>query len=349
LKIESKRDGERLVAIIDPKKVLTSPAERRRGDFTSPPAPPIQPHDGGAESPRHVFQHIVKRKRHCLTTALLFALSISTTAQTYKPKKVFMITDMEGVDGIFSSELQCIPFQSPRFEESKKLLTGEVNAAVDGLLEGGATDVVVWDGHDSSRTLSALDINPKARLLMSLPISPTLELDSSYSAVIFIGQHAMAGAEKAVLSHSYSSEGIQNIWVNSKPVGEIGARVMLAGAFGIPVIMLSGDTAACKEIHQLVPQAECAEVKTGVSRTAGFTLSHPASCALIREKTRRAMERLREFKPYTVAGPVEVKVELTPRATDRFEARGGVEQVNERTWVFRGKDIIEAWLKYSSF
>jgi D-amino peptidase len=284
-----------------------------------------------------------------LGVALLLTVAASAIAQTTKSKKVFIITDMEGVDGIFSSELQCMPFQSPRFEESRKLLTGEVNAAVDGLLAGGATDVVVWDGHDSSRTLSSLDIHPKARLLMSLPISSTLELDSSYSAVIFIGQHAMAGAEKAVLSHSYSSDGIQNIWVNNKPVGEIGARVMLAGTFGIPVIMLSGDTAACKEIAQLVPQAECAEVKSGVSRTAGFTLSHPAACALIREKARRAMERLSEFKPYTIAGPVEVKVEFTPKANSIFEVREGIQQINQRTWSFRGKDIIEAWLKYSSF
>jgi len=284
-----------------------------------------------------------------LLLTVMLTSALGAIAQPEKPRKVFMITDMEGVDGIFSTELQCLPLQSPRFEESKKLLTGEVNAAVDGLLAGGATEVVVWDGHDSSRSLSALDIHPQARLLMGLPISPTLELDTSYNAVIFIGQHAMAGAEKAVLSHSYSSEGIQNIWVNNMLVGEIGARVMLAGAFGVPVIMLSGDTAACKEISQLVPQAECAEVKSGVSRTAGFTLAHPAACALIRQKSRRAMERLAQFKPYVVTGPVEVKVEFTPKGASTFEPREGVKQVNERTWVFRGKDIIEAWLKYSSF
>ena len=282
--------------------------------------------------------------------ALAFLAAVaSAAAQATKPKKVFVITDMEGVDGIFNSELQCIPFQSPRWEESRKLLTGEVNAAVDALFDGGASEVIVWDGHDSSLTLSALDINPRARLLTGTPVSPTLELDPSYAAVIFIGQHAMAGAEKGVLSHSYSSEGIQNMWVNDKPVGEIGGRVMLAGAFGVPVIMLSGDTAACKELRDLVPEAECAEVKTGVSRTAGFTLSHPAACALIREKARRAMERLPEFKPYRMAGPVEVKVEFTTASTASFRPREGVERLNDRTWVFRGKDISDAWLKYSSF
>ena len=180
---------------------------------------------------------------------ILSACVLTAFAQTSKPKKVFMITDMEGVSGILDSDMQCLPYKSPRWEESHKLLTGEVNAAVDGLLAGGATEVVVWDGHDSSQSLSVLDIHPKARLLTGMPISPTLELDPSYSAVIFIGQHAMAGARNAILSHSYSSLGIQNIWVNGKPTGEIGARVMLAGHFGIPVIMLSGDTAACEELH----------------------------------------------------------------------------------------------------
>ena len=76
---------------------------------------------------------------------------------------------------------------------------------------------------------------------------------------------------------------------------------------------------------------------------------HSAACALIRDKARRALERLAEFKPYKITGPVEVKVEFTPRGTETFRSREGIEQVNERTWVFRGKDILDAWLKYSSF
>ena len=217
---------------------------------------------------------------------------------------------------------------------------------MDGLLAGGATDVVVWDGHDSSQSLSVLDINPKARLLTGEPVSPTLELDPTYSAVIFIGQHAMAGARNGILGHSYDSKGIQNIWVNGKPIGEIGTRVMLAGYFGIPVIMLSGDTAACQELHDYVPQAECAAVKSGVSRTAGFMLSHPAACALIHQKAQRAMERLGEFQPFRTSGPTEVKVEFTTRRERVIRPREGVERVDERTWVFRGKDIVDAWLKF---
>jgi D-amino peptidase len=280
----------------------------------------------------------------------LFSMAgvLAAFGQAAKSKSVFMITDMEGVSGIFDSELQCSPFKSPRWEESHKLLTGEVNAAVDGLLAGGATEVTVWDGHDSGQSLSALDIHPKARLLLGRPVAMTLEIDSSYSAVLFIGQHAMAGARNGILSHSFDSDGIQNIWVNGKPTGEIGTRVMLAGYYGVPVIMLSGDTAACAEIHDLVPQAECAEVKSGVSRTAGYMLPHQAACDLIRQKAQRAMERLAEFKPYRISGPVEVKVEFTTRGERPIHPTQGVQRLDERDWMFRGKDFVEAWLKYAS-
>jgi D-amino peptidase len=287
--------------------------------------------------------------RKLVALAIVLAAGVMMTfAQTSKSKKVFMITDLEGVSGIFDSDLQCLPYKSPRWEESHKLLTGEVNAAVDGLLAGGATDVVVLDGHDSGQSLSTLDIHPKARLLTGRPVSPTLELDSSYSAVIFIGQHAMAGARNGILSHSFDSVGIENIWVNGKPTGELGARTLLAGYYGIPVIMLSGDTAACAELHDLIPQAECAEVKSGVSRTAGYMLPHPAACDLIRRKAQRAMERLGEFQPYRVSGPIEVRVEFTTRGERDIRPREGVERLDERTWAFHGKDIVDAWMKYGS-
>ena len=259
-----------------------------------------------------------------------------------------MITDLEGVDGIFDFELQCNPYHSPRYEEARKLLTDEVNAAVDGLLAGGATEVVVYDGHAGGRNLSTRDIHPKALLLAGEPLSPTLQLDSSYAAVVFIGLHAMAGADKAILPHSYSWD-VQNIWVNGKLAGEIGGRTLLAGYFGIPAIMLSGDAAACKEFRDLAPQADCAEVKSGASPTAGYMLPHAAACALIRERARHAIEHLADFKPYTIPGPVEVKVEFTTRGTRKFTPGPAVEQVDERTWAFRGKDIMEAWLRYSSF
>jgi D-amino peptidase len=284
------------------------------------------------------------------TLPLVVTVAIVTAAmgfgQATQSKKIYLVTDMEGVDGIFDIELQCDPQRSPRWEESRRLLTGEVNAAVKGLYEGGATEVFVYDGHDSGRSLSVLDIDPRVHVLLGRPISPSAELDASYSALAFVGQHAMAGAEKGVLTHTESWDAIQNIWVNARPTGEIGFFVMMAGHFGIPAIMLSGDAAACREFHELVPEGECAEVKTGVSRTAAWMLSHSAACALITETARSAMQRLPQIKSYNLTGPVEVKVEYTPQGTPLIPPREGIEQLNDRTWVFRGTDIIDVCSKY---
>jgi D-amino peptidase len=262
-----------------------------------------------------------------------------------KGRKVLIMSDMEGVDGIFNWAGQCNPLKSPRWQESQKLLTGEVNAAVEGLLDGGATDVMVWDGHDGGEALSASDIHPKARLLIGSPIPPIREFDSTFSAIVFVGQHAMAGAAGSVLPHSYFFN-IQNIWVNGMLAGEIGIRAMVAGEMGVPAIMLAGDSAACKEIRELIPQVECAEVKSGVSPTAGFTLPHAVACDQIRKKAEGGMKRLAEFRPYRVECPVEVKVEFTTTGVPGPEPRGAARRIDERTVVYTGKNIIDAWFKF---
>jgi len=280
---------------------------------------------------------------------LILAPSLATHAQTSQPKKVFMITDMEGVDGLVSCPDQCVPFTSPRWAESQKLLADEVNAAVDGLFAGGATDVILADLHDSDRSLSVLTINPRARLLTGNGIPPTLGLDSSYSAVVFIGQHPMAGAEKGVLTHSYSADAVQNLWVNKQLVGEIGARTMLAGYYNVPVIMLSGDAAACRELHALVPKTECALVKEGLGggfgNNAAVSLSSIAACRLIRDKAQYAMENLAKFEPYKIHNPVDIKIEFTVQGTPVFWPRPGVKRLDERTYLYSGKDFLDAWLR----
>jgi D-amino peptidase len=283
-------------------------------------------------------------KRILLGFLILGLFAASVFGQAPRPKKVYMETDMEGVSGIFDTNLQCMPGQSPRFEESRKLLTGEINAAVDGLFAGGATEVIVDDGHDGGQTLSVLDINPKCRLIQGRPVPRVF--DSTFCAMVFIGQHPMAGARNGILSHTYDSLNTQNLWINGKPVGELGSTALVAGEFGIPVIMVSGDTAVCKELYEFAPQAECAEVKSGLSRTSGIMLPHPVACKLIYEKAKLAMEHLSEMKPYKIEGPVEIRDENTTRGTNRWSEGNGVHRVDERTWVFQGKDFMDAWRKY---
>lgn len=266
-------------------------------------------------------------------------------------KKVFVITDLEGVVGIFNFDLQCVPFKGALYPESRKLLAGEVNAAIQGLAEGGATDIVVYDNHYGGHNLSALDLTQplgaQVTLLGGSPVSPTLGLDRSYNALVFIGLHAMAGAPNAILPHSFTWD-VKNIWVNGRKVGEIGSRVMLAGELGIPAILVSGDQAACDEFHGFVPQGLCAVVKraSGASSTGGYSLTSAAADQEIQARATSAM--LTSVKPYPVSGPAVIKVQYVS-AAPQFKPGPGVKQIDSQTWQFTGPDFISAWLKFRSF
>ncbi len=271
---------------------------------------------------------------------LIFSAALPCAGQ---PKKsVFVVTDGEGVAGICRQEQT-----EPTDTELRQLLTGEVNAAVDGFLAGGADEVVVWDGHDGSRTLSATTIHDRAKLIVG-DIYPLMTFDRGYAAIAFVGQHSKAGTSAAIMAHSYNSLGIQNMLLNGKPVGEIEVTAALAGSFGIPVIFLSGDQAAARELHDIVPDAVTAEVKEGLARYSCITLSAAAARDLIRERAAAAARKIGSIRPYRVNGPVTLQIEYTTRNSLPFGAGAdpGREVVDDRTIRIHGKDLVEAWTRY---
>jgi D-amino peptidase len=276
-----------------------------------------------------------------MRTFLCLLILISPTAWAQK-KTVFLITDAEGVGGVCRQDQT-----DPKDQEMRQLLTGEVNAAVEGFLAGGADEVVVWDGHDGSQTLSTLTIHPKARLVMGA-LNASMMMERHWAAVAYVGQHSKADVRGGIMAHSYNSLGIQNMLLNGKPVGEIDVIAAMAGHFGTPVIMLSGDQAAANELHEIVPNAELAVVKEGFGRYNCISLSASAARDAIREAARRSVSKIGSIKPYTVPGPVTLQVEYTTRNSLPVdaEARSGAEVLDDRTIRFRGKDILEAWRLY---
>lgn len=274
---------------------------------------------------------------------LLTLLLICPAAWAQK-KTIFLVTDAEGVGGVCRQEQT-----EPKDPEMRQLLTGEINAAVEGFLAGGADEVLVWDGHDGSQTLSTLTIHPKAKLLMG-GLGPSMLLERRFSAVAYVGQHSKANIRGGIMAHSYSSLGIQNMLLNGKPVGEIDVIAALAGHFGTPVIMLSGDQAAANELREIVPNAELAVVKEGIGRYACISLSATAARDAIREAARRSVAKIGSIKPYVLSTPVTLQIEYTTRNSLPVgaELRTGAEVLDDRTIRFRGKDILEAWSLYRS-
>src|SRR3954454_9884875 len=247
---------------------------------------------------------------------LLWLLVLIFPAAWGQDKTVFLITDAEGVGGVCRQDQT-----EPTSPELRQLLTGEINAAVAGFLEGGADEVVVWDGHDGSQTLSTLTIHPKARLVMG-GLNASMMMERRFSAVAYVGQHSKANIRAGIMAHSYSSLGIQNMLLNGKPVGEIDVIAAMAGQFGTPVIMLSGDQAAANELREIVPQAELAVVKEGLARNVCISLSAPAARDLIREAARRSGAKIGTIKPYTVPPPVTLQIEYTTRNSLPIDAEG---------------------------
>lgn len=278
---------------------------------------------------------------HMRILLCLFVLAASAWGQT---KTIFLITDAEGVGGVCRQDQT-----DPKDQEMRQLLTGEINAAVDGFLAGGAEEIIVWDGHDGSQTLSTLTIHPKARLLMG-GLGPSMLMERRFSAVAYVGQHSKANIRSGIMAHSYSSLGIQNMLLNGKPVGEIDVIAAMAGHFGTPVIMLSGDLAAANELKEIVPGAELAVVKEGIGRYTCISLSAQSARETIREAARRSVAKIGSIKPYTVPGPVTLQVEYTTRNSLPIgaELRAGAEVLDDRTIRFRGKDVLEAWRLYRS-
>ncbi len=260
--------------------------------------------------------------------SLLVGALLCAVCSAQKPA-FLIVTDMEGVGGVNNADEQLLPGQR-RYDESRRLLVGELNAAIKGLLEAGAGRVVVWDGHDGSRSLSITDIDPAAELIQGRPTPANYYLeDRLYSGILFVGQHAMAGAKGGVLAHSQSFS-VERISLNGRSVGEIGQIAAIGGYFHIPLIMLAGDQAACEEVLELQPKAETVAVKRGVGKASSLSLSHEEACKRIHAAARRAAARVTEFTPWSVEGPVELKFEFKDKAKSPDR-------------VYRGKTVLEAF------
>jgi len=268
----------------------------------------------------------------------LLTLVLTAVAQTQGPR-IFIVTDLEGVGGVNSWDEQVTPGQR-RFEESRRLLIGEVNAAVEGALEGGASEVVIWDGHDGSRTLSVDAIHPRAKLIQGKPTPADYYLsEGRYDGIIFVGQHAKAGTAKGLLAHSQSLS-VREITINGTSVGELGQVAAIAGHFRIPVIMLAGDQAACEEFLELQPKGETAAVKRMAGKASALSLSHAEACQSIRAAARRAVRRIKEFSPWVIQGPVEMRFEFHPEKLKTGETK----EIPPR--IYRGQTVLEAFQQW---
>lgn len=258
--------------------------------------------------------------------------------------RVLIVTDLEGVSGIIDWDKH--EPRSPLDVWQRQLMTGEVNAAVAGAFDAGATEVKIAEGHN------AIDIqllDERATLVPAFyPAAPPLQGWDGFDALLEVGKHAMAGTPDGVLAHT-GNKAVEFVEINGIRVGESGTEAMEAGDFSFPMVMISGDLAACREMQNLLGDIEIAPVKTGYGPHHGECLSPGLARALIRDKTRAALARLGDFRPFVVPGPVEYVQRLyapySDEALQRYAKGPYTKVLDERTVAFLGQNVVEAFAR----
>jgi D-amino peptidase len=269
--------------------------------------------------------------------------------------KIYVVCDLEGVAGVIDFSQQCHwevsrEYYAPYLDQARRLATLELNALVEGALEGGATEIVAWDGHGNFP--GGLDVellHPECRLVMGAGDGGPQGLDSSFGGLFQLGLHARAGTPGAVMAHSFWGL-VSGYYVNDMPVGEIWMNCYIAGLYGVPLVFLSGDRAAAQEAQALAPGIEVAVVKEGLAESAkGLKVAPAISLApqkarqVIRETARRAMGKIGSLQPYRLEPPFNLRIEFTdPSWAERTATRPWAVRVNETTVAMNG--VSEPWL-----
>ncbi len=272
---------------------------------------------------------------------LLFGVVVTIEAQE-KKMKIYISSDMEGVVGAVTAEqLGPTGFEYQRFRE---FMTQEVNAAIEAAFETGATEVVVSDSHGNGQNL-LIEKLPKNILLVRAfprPLMMMQGIDATFDGVIFLGYHASTTNSQGVRAHTMSSARLADVRLNNISMSEGGVNAAIAGHFNVPIIMVSGDDAAVKEVTALLGDVEGAVVKWNYGFHSAMTMMPEAAYALIREKVKKAIGRIKAFKPYKLKTPVQLDVRFKSyRPSEVLSYLSIIERTDAHSIRFMGKDIIE--------
>ena len=286
-------------------------------------------------------------KRIVVAAAMLLAFTsfAAVTGAQGQPRrlKVLISVDMEGVAGAVTAEqLGPTGFEYARFRE---FMTREALAAVEGAKAAGATDVVVADAHGNGQNLLIEQFPPDVRVIRSWPrrLNMVAGVDDGVDAVIFIGYHAGTNNPTGVRAHTFSSANLARVALNGTNVTEGSWNAAIAGHFGVPVVMMSGDDAAIAEVRKAVGNIEAAETKRSLGFHSAVTLTPQAGVALIRERVQAALARRQDFKPFRVQGPVTVDVTFKNYMPAEVLAYLPIfERTDSHSIRFRAKDMVEA-------
>ncbi len=284
----------------------------------------------------------MKTARYRLIFAGIILLGFTHPVTAQEGLKIYISADMEGVVGVVSGDqLGPSGFEYQRF---RAFMTQEVNTAIDAAFEAGATEVVVSDSHGNGENLLLEQLPENVVVIRSWhrPLSMMEGIDATFAGAIFIGYHTSTTNTRGVRAHTLSSARLTAVRLNGQAMAEAGINAAIAGHFGVPIIMVSGDDAIIEETRTLLGDVEGAVVKWALGFHSAKTLTPEAAYPVIREKVKAAMARIDDFKPYRLDGPVQLDVSFKNyRPVEVLAYLPIVERIDAHTIRFVGNDMIE--------
>jgi len=285
--------------------------------------------------------------KKCLVGVCALALVVLSFGFSEEGLKVFISVDMEGITGVVTSE-ECSR-SGPDYGYFRRIMTLETNAAVEGAVAAGASEIWVRDSHGSARNILPDLLDKNAKLLRDWSGGPKgmMEgIDGTFDAVIFIGYHAKAGTPDAVIEHT-SSGTVTDMAINSVSLPEAGYNALLAGHYDVPVVFVSGDRAICDQVKALFGEIETTAVKEGMG-AAALNLHPEVAGDMIRAGVKKALSRLDRYQPYKMNPPYTLVLKLK---NERMVYNGafypGAKRTGEWELTYTGDDIIDVIKAFS--
>lgn len=257
--------------------------------------------------------------------------------------RVYISVDVEGIATLVNSE--STGASGNDYERARRQMTAEANAAVQGALAAGATEVLLNDSHGSQTNLLPHELHPAAELIQGSP-KPLMMMegvDHGFDVAMFVGYHARM-QQHGVLSHTISSRSVSNIYLNGELVGETAINAAIAGYYGVPVAFVSGDNQLCQEAEEVLGNVETACVKQAITRFSARSL-HPAkACEVIKNGVKTALKKVGQYKPYLPEGPYSFDLQFIQAGqADAAAMMPGTVRVNASTVRFSHEDYMEAF------
>lgn len=280
--------------------------------------------------------------RFFLALILALVLALSVWPQS-RGLKVYISADMEGITGMVSGSQ--VSSSGRDYSLGRELMIAETNTAIAAAFDAGATEVVVNDSHGSQTNLLPTKLDPRAVLITGAPkpLGMMQGIDDTFDAVIFIGYHARASTVDGVMDHTYSGQ-LKSVRLNRHEVGEYGLNGSLAGHFGVPVVLISGDRAVVEQARELIPGIEGVIVKEAIGVSAARTLHPEEARKRIAVGVKNALARRNEIQPVRLSEPVVLEVELARTSqADSAMLVPGMERVSGRVVRYSAPNMVVAY------